>query len=365
MTLNRRWTWKFGASRERLWTYVADTDWVNEHAGLPPIEATFEPLADGGSRRIARMRAGPLAIEWEERPTIWQAPQFFIAERLYRRGPLARFWTRTTLEPCNGGTEIVVSVALDAAWPTAKPLLPLLAARGKRGLNRAFALAAKLAADGAQPNAASREDDASRGAFAPLAQAGIDREIAGAMARFVAEVQSRDARRIRPYELADRWGVSRRETLRAFLRATRLGLLDLQWTVLCPSCRGANPGVGSLEELHRNYHCDACNVTYDPAFDRSVEVTFDARPLGHTAEPGLFCLASPQRSSHVRAQTVVTPQARQRVELALPRGSYQLNAPGLGTVPFVASEEEAAAVLTATVGPGKAVEAGRASSAAT
>jgi hypothetical protein len=77
MSLKQRWTWDLDAPRERLWEYVADTDWVNRHAGLPPIEARYEPLPEGGTRRVASFRKGPVHVEWEERPTIWEVPSFF------------------------------------------------------------------------------------------------------------------------------------------------------------------------------------------------------------------------------------------------------------------------------------------------
>lgn len=355
MTYRRTWTWEFDAPRERLWKYVADTDWVNEHAGLPPIAARFEPLPEGGARRIGRFSKGPFVVEWEERPAVWKAPEFFVVERVYRRGPLARFRTRNTLEPSAPGTRVIVEVELDAASPLLRPLLPLLAARGKRGADRAFALAASLA----KRDERSPENVVDLGAFAPLAQAGIDRTIVSALAAHVAAAEDRDVARMRPYELADRWKASRRETLRAFLTATRLGLLNLSWNVLCPGCRGPAPGSESLEDLHAGYHCDACNLTYDPAFDRSVEVTFDARPLGRTAEAGLFCLASPQRSAYVHAQSVLPPHEERSLRLALPQGSYRVNAVGAGSIGFVASEEEPDRALRATIAAGGEVDAGQ------
>jgi Adenylate and Guanylate cyclase catalytic domain len=117
VTYRRTWTWEFDVPRERLWRFVADTDWVNEHAGLPPIEARFEPLPEGGARRIGRFTKGPFVVEWEERPALWEAPEFFVIERLYRRGPLARFWTRNAFEAIAGGTRVTVEVALDPASP--------------------------------------------------------------------------------------------------------------------------------------------------------------------------------------------------------------------------------------------------------
>ncbi len=345
--LKRRWMWEFDVPRERLWKYVADTDWFNQHAGLPPIEARYEPLPGGGTRRIARFRS-PLPIEWEERPTLWRVPEFFEIERLYRRGPLARFFTRTTLEAGGGGTRVTVDLALQPVSSLLAPLMPLIAARGRRGANAAFRLAAALAACDGETTAASQREGL--GAFSKLPEAGIDRRVAAALAAHVESAEDRDLSRMRPYELADHWRVSRRETLRAFLHATRLGLLNLSWNVLCPGCRGAAPGFDSLDQLHRGYHCDACNIAFDPMFDRSVEVTFDARPIGRGAEPGMFCIASPQRSAHVHAQSLVPPSGKNRFAVVLAPGSYQLAAVGKGRAPFVASGEESSKTLAATLG---------------
>lgn len=326
MQLTRRWTWEFAVARELLWTYLGDTDWVNEHAGLPRIAAHYDALPDGTTRRLASFRRWPFTFAWEERPTLWQAPVFHAVDRIYSQGPVKRFRSRTSLEALSADrTRVQVDVELEAASPLFAPLLPLVAMQGKRGADKAFALAAKLAAS------------------PPAAPAGDSEQ---ALREFLKTADNRDVRRMRPYELADRWGLPRRDVLRAFLSATRAGALNLRWSVLCPGCRGPNAGVETLEALERESHCPACNISFDAAFDRSVEVTFDARPL----RPGLqddtlFCIASPKRSAHVHAQHVIAAGARETGELALEPGAYDLNAAGLHAVPFVVSADGAAKEL--------------------
>ncbi|HVA34301.1 MAG TPA: DUF5939 domain-containing protein, partial [Candidatus Baltobacteraceae bacterium] len=298
--LTQRWIWEFDVPRERLWTYLADTDWVNEHAGLPRIAVEFEPLPEGGTRKYGSFRQGPFLVRWEERPTIWQVPEFFTVERIYSHGPLRRFFNTTSFERlADDRTRVVVDLRLEAASPLIEPLLPMLAAHGKRGADRAFTSGASLArADGAPRAQASTSESV----FTPLRDAGIDSRIVTTIAAFVEGAEDRDVQRMRPYELADRWRLPRREVLRAFLTATRVGLLNLRWSVLCPGCRGPSPGAQSLSDVAPDYHCPSCNLAFGPAFDRSVEVTFDARPLGRGGVEGVFCLASPQRSAHVHAQ---------------------------------------------------------------
>lgn len=337
MSYSARWTWEFDVPRERLWTYIADTDWVNEHAGLPRIDARFEPLPGGGTRKFGSFRRGPIYVEWEELPTIWRVPDFYTVERRYMRGPLRRFVNTAALEELSPSrTRVLFDVELEAATPILEPLLPLIAAQGKRGANRAFTLGARLAA---RDGAAIARTRTATGVFAPLLDARIAPDAVAALEAFVDSAEDRDLLQMRPYELADRWQLPRREVLRAFLAATRAGRFNLQWNVICPGCRGPTPGIDSLTSLKDGYHCPGCNVPFDAVFDRTVEVTFNARPLGRRGEEGLFCLASPHRSAHVYAQTAMRDGSTGVMSVTLPAGAYDFNAVGIGQAPFVADAD--------------------------
>ncbi len=353
MSLTQQWTWTLDAPRARLWRYLADTDWVNRHAGLPPIAARYEPLPGGGARRFASFKRGPLRVEWEERPTEWEAPSFFAVERDYLHGPLSRFVSRTSLdEDGSNRTRVVVDVRLEAANALAEPLLPLLAAHGRRGADRAFRLATKLA-HSAGARDGETHDDASRdlGPWNRLREAGASAGVVARLAAFVDDAEDADLQRMRPYELADAWRLPRRDVLRAFLIATRAGLFNLRWSVLCSSCRGPSEPAASLSDVRPTYHCDSCNVAFGAAFDRSVEVTFDARPLGRTTDVPPFCIANPRRSPHVHAQTSVDARAERTLQLALLPGNYNLTVTGAGSTPFAAAPDanrEAVATIDAS-----------------
>lgn len=347
--MKQRLEYVFDVEREALWRYVADTDWINRHSGLPPITARVETQADGSTKRYARFWRGPFTNEWEELPTLWRAPEFYEIERRYTRGVPRRFVNRTSLESLGPArTKVVSEIEVEPRNLFASAVLPLVMMRGKIGADRAFALAAKLAAG---KSAGERGTGSSR--FARLAAQGISPQAIDALDRLLSEADESQLATIRPYEVADRYSVARREMLRACLAATRDGLLNLKWDVICPSCRGNSNTFDSLAEMRGDLHCANCNVPYGPQFDRSVEVTFNARPLGRGVDVPLFCIASPRKSSHVLAQTPLPPRGRDTLCVALDSGAYDISAVGVARTPFIVSGDAHPSAIDATVREGR------------
>ncbi|MBV8245545.1 MAG: adenylate/guanylate cyclase domain-containing protein [Candidatus Eremiobacteraeota bacterium] len=328
-----RWRWWFPVGRDALWPLVSDTDWVNRHAGLPPVSYAYEPVAGGGSRTRASFHLGPLRIEWEEPPFEWSAPEYYGIERRYRSGPLARFRSRTALREENGGTAIDVELELTPRGAFGPIVIPLVAWYGKRGAARAFRAAAELAKHG-ERRAAPRAGVPAIFGRTKLREAGFSEELLDKLALFVAGAEDRDLAKMRPYELADRWGEPRRTVLRLFLSAVRAGTFNLEWDVICGNCRGTKAQYASLAQLTENAHCDACNLDFGPQFDRHVEVAFNAHPLGRGLNVPMYCMAGPHASRHVVSQENVEPASQRSLETRLVRGRYTANAMFVAQLPF-------------------------------
>jgi len=333
VTLRREWTWSFDAPRERVWPYLADTNEINRLSGLPPIAYAYEPQPDGSVRARASLRYGPLRVEWDEPPFAWSAPEYHDVERRYRSGPLKRFRTRTELADRDGSTDVRVVVELEARSGAFAPFLPAIAAKGRRGLDRAMRAVRKALAT--RPDADVPTVLPPR--FAPLVAHGFERDVVARFARFLSEAEDAVVARMRPFEVADRLGFDRRTVLRMCLSATRLGLLDLSWSVLCSSCGGSKARLDGLEQLGET-HCDACDIRFDPIFDRSVEVTFDAKPLGRTADVPAYCFAGPGASPHVVAQIELPVGSSAALDVDLARGHYLAHAMGGVAIPFASDE---------------------------
>jgi class 3 adenylate cyclase len=81
--------------------------------------------------------------------------------------------------------------------------------------------------------------------------------------------------RINVLDFAAKAGIDEEPAIAAFLHAARLGLFELSWNVLCPSCGGVLEAGATLRNVDRDeYHCAWCAADYEPTLDEIVEVTF-------------------------------------------------------------------------------------------
>jgi hypothetical protein len=102
---------------------------------------------------------------------------------------------------------------------------------------------------------------------------------ANAIETLVREGRDRDLCRVNAFDFAARNGLEDEETIAALLHASRLGLFELAWNVLCPGCDGVLDTGGALRNVsHEKYACSLCAADYEPTLDEMVEVTFTVSP---------------------------------------------------------------------------------------
>ena len=69
------------------------------------------------------------------------------------------------------------------------------------------------------------------------------------------------------------------KVIAAFLHASRLGLFEMSWNILCPSCGGVLDSNATLKSVRQeDYHCAFCQIDNEPALDETVEVSFIVSP---------------------------------------------------------------------------------------
>ncbi len=110
--------------------------------------------------------------------------------------------------------------------------------------------------------------------FAMLRQS-ADPAAAAAIQHLVREAPDHQLSRINVLDVAAKTGLDEERLIAAFLHAARLGLFELSWNVLCPSCGGVIEAAATLRHIdHDQYHCAWCAASYEPTLDEIVEVTF-------------------------------------------------------------------------------------------
>jgi class 3 adenylate cyclase len=109
----------------------------------------------------------------------------------------------------------------------------------------------------------------------PLLQQSADPSAATAIEELVRDAPDRALCRVNVLDFAARTGIDEERAIAAFLHAARLGIFELSWNVLCPSCGGVLDASATLKNVNREeYHCAWCAAGYAPVLDEIVEVTF-------------------------------------------------------------------------------------------
>lgn len=332
-----RWEFDLESSPEQLWPLVADTNRFNRDTGVPTIETIAQGGAAQNAHRQLRLSVFGIPVEWEEQPFEWVRPSRFGVVRRYSKGPMSELRVRVELVPVAGsgapptGTKLIYEV-----WAKPKNLIGRIAIPIQIGLISARSFARtlrdydRLARHGGTPAIQSSGGKFARGGRERLLalsekmiNLGSDSEVVGLLVEFIQNADDFALARMRPYQLARDWQKPRREVLETCLCATRAGILDLQWNLVCPLCRGGG-STESLQEVASQVHCPGCNINYEVNFEQSVELTFRPNPAIREAQAEFFCIGGPQTAPHIVAQQLLPPKSSRLVPVDLETGRYRL-----------------------------------------
>ncbi len=337
------------------WTVLADTDRQNRLIGLAPLEVSPAGPSAGAARYEVRSRLGGLAVTWEDLPTEFVRFERFHIRRRFTAGPLRRLEVEALFKPEGTGTRLRLVLAVE---PTLAVLRPVARFNARRSLRAMLALAQELDANGgAAPSGRGLVHPPSAAAFTRISRAlegalpEALRPLGARLCEHVAKAPDHDLVRIRPWELADSFGVPREGLLHVCLVAVVEGLLELKWDAVCPSCRGPSTRVAHLSELSQHADCTLCDLRFELTLDESLEATFSPAPSVREVEVGPFCIGGPARLPHVVAQALLPKDASVTLQAPVEPGRYRLFIRGGETVPV---KVEADGAPSAVFSPGVA-----------
>ncbi len=89
----------------------------------------------------------------------------------------------------------------------------------------------------------------------------------------------RSLNRINPLAFAAAHKLDEEAAIGALVHASRLGIFDMSWNVVCPGCGSVLETAAALRTVNRHqYFCSLCTAEYEPTLDRLIEVTFTVNP---------------------------------------------------------------------------------------
>jgi class 3 adenylate cyclase len=327
------WLWHFEVpvSLEQLWPLIADSSRMNRALGVAEMK-----FVDRGNVRVGTCRQGGLAHEWVEVPWNWVAGQWLESVRIYDKGfskvvfgvfvltPLSEEQTRVSVYFGAIPRNFFGKAALSIGFPgLEKDFTRVFAevADQLRALKGVFVLPG--------PPALSPEAETKLTRIrTTLLEHQLDVNAVDQLISWIRRGDEEDLYRIQIRERARAWQVDEHQLLRIALHATREGLLQISWDLICPHCRGVTSEVKGPDGLTAKGECGACEISFATSAAESVEITFHVHPSIRDVAHRTFCSAEPATKQHVRLQRDLKPGESLHLTPRLAPGSYRLRLHG-------------------------------------
>jgi class 3 adenylate cyclase len=101
------------------------------------------------------------------------------------------------------------------------------------------------------------------------------------VARLEALLRSPDEQRvvhINAIAFAKEHRIAESEAIDLFLHAAKVGLVDMEWRVLCPACGMAIESFGTLRQVDHRLYCEVCHGSVEVNLDDFIQVSFSISP---------------------------------------------------------------------------------------
>src|SRR6202790_50217 len=114
--------------------------------------------------------------------------------------------------------------------------------------------------------------------FLALRQSADD-DVVDMLEHMVRDAPDHALNKINALDIAAKAGLDEERVIARLLKAVGLGIFEMTWNVMCPSCAGVLSANKSLKTLDRaQYSCAFCAAGYETTLDNLVEVTFTVSP---------------------------------------------------------------------------------------
>ncbi|WP_432355438.1 adenylate/guanylate cyclase domain-containing protein [Sporosarcina sp. A2] len=303
----------FNLSRELVWALVSDTNRLNRYIGLFSVD--FSPFTSRTQQLIRKAKGkayGLVEVEWDEHVFEWVRESFYSVERVYTKGPVKRVEWKVALSS-KGGRETTVTLTGVFEYHSLLGQISL-----KKGiipqLQKTFSYIEE-ASKTQEHIPTIRElkeikvnEQLILDAEHHLNELSLEPELVSGLIETIRTESDEAVSSIQPYRWAHEHGFTKQQAVRLFLFASEAGVLDYEWSLMCPNCRVAKDHAAVLKDVKKTVHCDLCGVDFELDFDNYVEMTFQVNGSLRKTNKQLFCINGPTNSPHTIGQFRIPPQ---------------------------------------------------------
>jgi class 3 adenylate cyclase len=315
-----------------VWYFASNTDKINQAIGSGAVEYREEPNPKGGSFLYGKTSNSGIISEYREYPYEWIENCCVSVYREYSKGPVKKmiFESQFTENEKGFCVKFILQFELSSIiykpfviWEAKKNAIPRF--------KKAFAQLEEFGKGKSQipfPTHGfiplSSDPERFQELYQKFSYLKGEEDLKKKIAKFLLDTPGPELVKIKPYVVAKNINASKKNVLEFFLRLTREGFMDMNWDLLCPSCRGPKSSSHHLSELQQEVHCPTCNIDYSGEFDKSVELTFTPTEKIRKVEGAVFCFGGPGNTPHFKIQWRVLPKKVEKLSYTLEEGTYRI-----------------------------------------
>jgi len=314
---------------DSAWALLGDTELLARLAGSPSVEMQIQPDPHDYPEVRGRF-IGPSVIrhDFVEPDSRWVHHRWFEQVRVIQGPFMRKMRYRASLSHEQGGVVPHIDFSVDFAHLPATLFGGSFVRTTERAWKQALSLLPQPGAVSQSARLRSIPGVVSRAMGAWRAREGVPEALVDRVEGLLQTARAPDLNRLRPFALADRWGLDREDVLVAFLEGVMAGALELVWVSRCPRCMASVAQADSLSDLADHADCVSCRIGFSPSLDDDVEVVFAAHPAIRPPPGEAFCTLYPVDRPEVRAMLTVAPGDSETVRVPLTPGTWRLGSGG-------------------------------------
>lgn len=337
---------KLKNSPESIIRYSGQVDLMNKLAGNSSVKYEFINHPRGGTVNNGFARKCGMKIEYSELPYEWVWPWWTQAELHFPKGPLKYFCGRYEFIENENQWSVLITLLYAPrgigllGYFVAKKILQQLSlaiTTVDKNVRSDDFLAMEPYMEKSKPKGISSDSLAKK-----LSDITGYPNISKIISDFVLKAPEKFVSRMRPIEIATHFNLPTQDTISFFLRATRGGVFDLSWDILCPSCRGASSRTKNLSGLNNNAHCEMCLIDMTADLADNVELTFSPVHSVRKITGDLYCVFSPANTPHIHSQVNVWKGLPVAKRYFFEEQQYKISAIGTNKTRILATRQDGA-----------------------